>query len=338
MRLLANEMQVGDIVVLREGTAKIISIGLVASDYLYLPQFDDVNGWDLQHGRRVRWGPHAPYMFPTPLFGSATPALGPVVQPELIDHALRFLNSPPYGWQQAPLPPLPPEEPLVDVGQAGISPGLAELVGLALDLAMLYAAPERFGDPPAEHEMVAHFVVPLLRALGWQPEQIALEWRRIDVAVFHRLPRTPENLAFIVEAKRPHRGVESHLVQARDYLRSLGVERDVVVTDGLRYRLYAASQDYAPVAYANLERLKQSSLDYSSSCDADHSVERLIGKEVYVHPLVSNCHPPARSALQGAPFILTNLPLRWSRWSPASPPTTTPTQPSSLRAPRLRGP
>ena len=109
--------------------------------------------------------------------------------------------------------------------------------------------------------MVAHFVVPLLRALGWQPERIALEWRRIDVALFHRLPRTPEHLAFIVEAKRPHRGVESHLQPVRDYLRTQGVARDVVVTDGLRYWLYAAEQGYAPVAYANLERLKESGLE-----------------------------------------------------------------------------
>lgn len=58
VRLLASAMQIGDIVVLREGASRIISIGLVASDYQYLPQFDDVNGRDLQHSRRVRWGPH----------------------------------------------------------------------------------------------------------------------------------------------------------------------------------------------------------------------------------------------------------------------------------------
>jgi hypothetical protein len=39
---------------------------------------------------------------------------------------------------------------------------------------------------------------------------------------------------------------------------SLGVPRDVVVTDGIRYRMYAADQGFAPVAYANLSRLKQS--------------------------------------------------------------------------------
>jgi hypothetical protein len=93
VRLLAREVQPGDVIVLREGTAKIVSVGLVASAYLYLPQFDDVNGWDLQHGRRVRWGPHAPYTFSYALFGNATPAFGPVTHPELLDYVTRFLNS-----------------------------------------------------------------------------------------------------------------------------------------------------------------------------------------------------------------------------------------------------
>ena len=34
---------------------RIAAVGLVAGDYLYVNAFDDVNGWDLQHARRVRW-------------------------------------------------------------------------------------------------------------------------------------------------------------------------------------------------------------------------------------------------------------------------------------------
>lgn len=41
----------------------------------------------------------------------------------------------------------------------------------------------------------------------------------------------------------------------------LGRPVDVVVTDGIRYRLYAAEQGFAPVAYANLSRLKQPALE-----------------------------------------------------------------------------
>jgi len=36
--------------------------------------------------------------------------------------------------------------------------------------------------------------------------------------------------------------------------------RDVVVTDGFRYRLFDHEKNFMPVAYANLARLKQSSL------------------------------------------------------------------------------
>jgi len=39
------------------------------------------------------------------------------------------------------------------------------------------------------------------------------------------------------------------------------VLRDVIVTDGIRYRMYDAACDFAPVAYANLARLKQSALN-----------------------------------------------------------------------------
>lgn len=49
--------------------------------------------------------------------------------------------------------------------------------------------------------------------------------------------------------------------QAVGYVRMLGRPVDVVVTDGIRYRLYAAEQGFAPVAYANLSRLKQPALE-----------------------------------------------------------------------------
>src|SRR5258708_11791333 len=48
----AEEIAVGDIVLLRTGAATISAVGIVASEYLYLEVFDDVNGWDLQHARR----------------------------------------------------------------------------------------------------------------------------------------------------------------------------------------------------------------------------------------------------------------------------------------------
>lgn len=39
---------------------------------------------------------------------------------------------------------------------------------------------------------------------------------------------------------------------------------DVLVTDGIRYRMYAFEKDFAPVAYAKLARLKRSAGELSA--------------------------------------------------------------------------
>jgi hypothetical protein len=135
------------------------------------------------------------------------------------------------------------------------------MVAQAADLVPLLQDRERFGDQPSEDELIAHFIVPALRSLGWAPEQIAVQWRHIDVAVFSALPRCPENCHLVIEAKRLGAGVEGALEQAKGYVAMLGVARDVIVTDGVRYRMYAADRGFEPLAYANLVRLKQSSAD-----------------------------------------------------------------------------
>jgi hypothetical protein len=101
----------------------------------------------------------------------------------------------------------------------------------------------------------------LLRALGWPPERIAVKWRYVDIALFDALPRTAENCHLVIEAKRFGAGVEGALEQARAYVQALGIKADALVTDGVRYRMYDAGRDFAPVAYANLGRLKRSAAD-----------------------------------------------------------------------------
>ena len=115
--------------------------------------------------------------------------------------------------------------------------------------------------PPAEDELIAHFVTPLLRVLGWPHERIAVKWRYIDVTLFAALPRTPENSHLVIEVKRLGAGVEGALEQAKAYVTALGFARDIVVTDGIRYRLYSCNAGFTPVAYANLSRLKVQALN-----------------------------------------------------------------------------
>lgn len=250
----AEEMAVGDVCLMRTGVATIAAVGIVASDYLYLEQFDDVNGWDLQHARRVRWcALPDPYTFGSQVFGASPTRCSCISQREPIDFAMRFLNSPPTHWQSASLPELPAEEPPLE----SFAEALQGLIAQAADLVPLLQDRQAIGDPPSEHEMVAPFVVPFLRALGWPPELVAPEWRCVDVAVFRTLPRVPENCQFVIEAKRLGAGVEGALEQAKGYVGALDVTCDVIVTDGIRYRLYAGDHEFEPLAYANLVRLKR---------------------------------------------------------------------------------
>ena len=257
VRRFASEMQVGDVLLLRTGMAGISAVGIVASDYLYLNQFDDVNGWDLQHARRVRWSElPGEYAFDSAVFGANPTRCSRIWNEEVKDYAERFLNSPPTHWQESPLPALPPEEPDLE----NLPPFLEGIVAKANDLVGLYWDRQNFGDLPTEDELVAHFVVPFLLNLGWPTERISIKWRRIDIAVFKALPRTPENCRFVIEAKRLGAGVEGALAQAKGYVNELGVPCDIIVTDGIRYRMYACDREFEPVAYANLVRLKRSAV------------------------------------------------------------------------------
>jgi hypothetical protein len=257
VRRFASEMKAGDTVLLRTGISTIAAVGIVASEYLYLNQFDDVNGWDLQHARRIRWS-RLPqnYTFNSMVFGANPTRCSRAWSDEIKDYADRFLQSPPTHWQQAALPAIPDEEP----GLEQIPLGLDGIVAQAQDLAGLFWDRQCFGEHPSEDELVAHFVVPFLRQLGWPPEKIAVKWRYIDVAVFDALPRTPNNCRYIIEAKRFGAGVEGALEQAKGYVESLGVPRDVIVADGIRYRMYSHERAFESVAYANLNRLKQSAI------------------------------------------------------------------------------
>ncbi len=254
VRRFASEVATEDVFLLRTGIGTIGAVGLVASDYLYVNAFDDVNGWDLQHARRVRWCrlPEE-HSFGSAAFGANPPRCSRVWSEEVVDYAERFLNSPPTHWQTAALPGLPAEEPPLDE----VPDAVQGIIAKAADLVPLLQDQQSFGEHPSEDELIAHFVVPFLHALGWPPERIAVKWRYIDVAVFRDLPRTPENCYLVIEAKRLGAGVEGALEQAKRYVEALGVLRDVVVTDGIRYRMYAGDRAFEPVAYANLARLKQ---------------------------------------------------------------------------------
>jgi hypothetical protein len=111
---------------------------------------------------------------------------------------------------------------------------------------------------PSEHETVAYLVVPLLRALGWTPQRMGVEWERLDVALFDSLPRSDDTLRVVVEAKKMGNSCLSAKSQAARYAEGrVGCDR-LVVTDGLRYGVYVKNVggDFTLYAYLNLGRLR----------------------------------------------------------------------------------
>lgn len=67
VRRFAEDMKTGDIVVLRVGTQQVYGVGEVAGSYGWSEAYKNVQGWDLQHFRRVRWLWHQtgePKIFP----------------------------------------------------------------------------------------------------------------------------------------------------------------------------------------------------------------------------------------------------------------------------------
>ena len=84
-----EEMQSGDLVVLRLGASKVFGVGEVVGNYMWSDLFGDVDGWDLQHVRRVRWflkNSEQPEEFPahTMKLGGATQRLDSVAVKEWI--------------------------------------------------------------------------------------------------------------------------------------------------------------------------------------------------------------------------------------------------------------
>lgn len=55
MKRFFEDVKDGDIVVLRIGTRAVAGVGSVVGGYSYHNLFGDVDGWELQHVRRVRW-------------------------------------------------------------------------------------------------------------------------------------------------------------------------------------------------------------------------------------------------------------------------------------------
>ena len=119
-------------------------------------------------------------------------------------------------------------------------------------------------EAPSEFETISYLVVPLLRALGWTPQKMAIEWKKVDIALFDQLPRENNNLSVVVEAKKKGFSCLTAISQAEGYAKGKENCKRLIVTDGLRYGIYLKENDnYNLKAYFNLVDLRDNYEIYS---------------------------------------------------------------------------
>ncbi len=276
LRQFCTEVKGGDIVLLRLGS-KAKAIGLIrpwrSREYLWTQIFDDVYGWDLQHTHRVIWQEHLTdellrIQKSRNLFHFRGPAFSRFRKN--LDSQLKDLLNQCKSRALKPLPSVPEPLTLEELGTELFSKGLpnedVDKFILAIQrqrrLAKWYRENRPQSKKPAEHEVVAHMILPFMLALGWSEQLLAVEWNRIDLVAFSCTPRKKENVCLLCEAKEYGHGLQNTFPQATKYVKKLKLDncKRIFLTDGERLYLHQRKQDDSwdenPVGYLNVKLIR----------------------------------------------------------------------------------
>jgi len=281
LRRFAEEMKEGDIVILRTGTNFVHAVGLISGNYSWNELFSDIDGWDIQHVRRVKWvwdkssigGKPMEFPINTLKQGDTTQALGDLPLRKPVKNWLESLkiDYEKVSLNVSELPKISKEVTLDQIGEflfsKGVSSNSIENLKEGIDDLQMIA---RWYDhdsilEPSEFETEAYLIIPILRKLGWTPQKMALEYKsekdkgkRIDIALFSSLPRSAENIIALIEAKRKGNSVFYAFQQVKDYAKEKPAINRLIVTDGIRYGVYLKSEEtWYLHAYMNLTRFQK---------------------------------------------------------------------------------
>ena len=264
-RRFAFDMQDGDIVALKLGLQKIYAIGVIVGGYIWSDLFSDVDGWDIQHVRRVKWiwvadkgedGKFEPKNFGKNVLKQGTTLK--LDNPEVLSwiESLNLDLDKEYTVQN--LPPDEPNKVQIEAiseylfAKGTSSNSIERLVSVIDDLQMI-AKWYNSADKVSEFETESYLVIPLLRALGWTPQKMAVEWNKVDIAIFNRLPRTADTLVAVVEAKKKGNSCLNAYSQAYNYAKDKMNCNRLIVSDGLRYGIFIKQDNqYKLHAYMNI--------------------------------------------------------------------------------------
>lgn len=287
LKRFCEDISVGDIIALHVGTSNCYGVGIVDDKYQWEEAFGEVDLWDIQHVRRIKWiwkNLKNPEVFPTYTFnlGDTTQRLEQkMLQSSKLSNWVKMFNS----STKFALPALPKISSKIDLseiinfleknGHAKTANQLENAMAILVPIASKYNELEL---DPSEAETVTYLAVPFLRALGWTHERMAIEWNNIDIALFskssqadEKSPRTNENLAVIIEAKRRGISCFSAKPQAEKYATQYKNCKKLIVTDGIQFGVYEKNNDqFELTAYLDITRLIKfcTIYDCNGACEA----------------------------------------------------------------------
>ena len=294
-----EKMQENDIVVMRyeEGGEKFHAVGQIVGSHEWRDEFRNIDGWDLSRVRRVRWLSKqvTSRLLKEFNFIKGIPA-GIILKPiNDITHIELINKLDQIGQDKWVKSSKKLYEPAVEFESVSkdeckyldsVYEDISTFIGKASkcipdtsvegnsNSRLKYQLQEMtellkwhelnwYNDDKAylsEYETVCHFVVPLLRSLGWNQKQIAVEWgipgidkrkkKRIDIALFQNRDDNPyqrKSLSAIIEVKRLGEALLPAYPQAREYWKEIDKLQKmdkpskckrIILTDGRRYMVY----------------------------------------------------------------------------------------------------
>ena len=243
----------GDRVIMRHGH-QVIGVGEIPHgeqhQYTYNEAFSCVYGWDLAHCRRVIWARNYHLGELAHVFSEAKqkPSFTQVHEPHIVN-MVGSINPSHFGRPIKKLPQLDTslyteEEFGVELFQAGISNKNIEDIFKALRQAERLTSwyrSEHSGQNPSENEVVSHIILPLFLGLGWSHQQMAVEWKNVDIAFFKNTPTTEKECVMVLEAKGLGQPLGEVLEQPKEYVRFLRLAnaKYIIITDGANLFVYA---------------------------------------------------------------------------------------------------
>ncbi len=240
---IAEQLEKNHLVILKKPSGQqweILAVGIVDSDYIHSETFGDVDGWDLQHCRKIKWKEP---LSKTIISGLRRGTLFGVNNQTALDEAKRTWST---GKEVTSIPiPNPVKEITVDdlidsIMERGLpvsnSENIANTIWKLRRIAKWYSA---HGSDVGEHEIRTFLIVPLLTSLGWAEQKIKIEWNNIDVVFFDKPYSDNSKPVLIIESKRLWDGLLYAPDQAKQYAQKYPSCDLFIVSDGIRYKLYS---------------------------------------------------------------------------------------------------